>query len=190
MISPDQDDAKLAAKIIDAVKDVDAADAVRKERAIVAGRLLAEAQKRHPTEKAFEKFLRLVGGVHIRRARDLIALALGRKDFERHQIENAAAQQRHRDKLRAEKIEREKEKAALPKPDPKPKSKDKGKPEAERPALRNAGNDPADWSATNLREFEVACITYLRGLNEADLKKASVYFNKGVWKRMTSREAA
>src|SRR5260221_3317887 len=145
LVSPDQDDAKLAAKIIDAMKDVDAATATRNEKAVAAGRLLIEAQKRHPTENAFEKFLQLAGGIRIRRARDLIALALGRKDFERHQIENAAAQQRHRDKLKAEKIEREKEKAALPKPDPrpdpKPKPKDKGKPEpepAERPALRNA----------------------------------------------------
>ena len=190
---PTEGDTKLAAKIIDAMKDVDAADATRKEKAIFAGSLLAEAQKRHPTESAFEKFLQLAGGIHIRRARDLIALALGRKDFERHQIENAAAQRRHRDKLKAEKIDREKEKAALPKPDPKPKGK--GKPElepAERPALRNAGNDedPADWSATNLREFEYACQSYLPKLNEMDLKRAGVYFNRGVWKRKANKEAA
>ena len=85
----DQDDAKLAAKIIDAMKAVDAATAARNEKAVAAGRLLIEAQKRHPTEKAFEKFLQLAGGVQIRRARDLIALALGRKDFEQHQIESA-----------------------------------------------------------------------------------------------------
>jgi len=110
----DQDDAKLAAKIIDAMKDVDAATATRNEKAVAAGRLLIEAQKRHPTEKAFEKFLQLAGGIRIRRAKDLISFALGRKDFERHQIENAAAQQRPRDKLKAEKIEREKEKARKP----------------------------------------------------------------------------
>ena len=174
----EQDDAKLAAQIVVAIKALDAADTVRKEKAIIAGNLLAEAQKRHPTENAFEKFLQLAGGIRIRRARDLIALALGRKDFERHQIENAAAQQRHRDKLKAEKIEREKEKAALPKPDPrpdpKPKPKDKGKPEpepAERPALRNAA-----VSATNLREFEYACKTYLPKLNFSDLEKADELF--------------
>ena len=66
---PDQDDTQLAAKIVDAMKEVDAADSVRKEKAIIAGRLLAEAQKRHPTEKAFEKFLQLAGGVQIRRAK-------------------------------------------------------------------------------------------------------------------------
>jgi hypothetical protein len=96
-----QDDAKLAAKIVNAMKEVDAATATRNEKAVAAGRLLIEAQKRHPTERAFEEFLHLAGGIQIRRARDLIALALGRKDFEQHQIENAAAQQRHRDKLKA-----------------------------------------------------------------------------------------
>jgi len=182
-----QDDAQLAAKIIDAIKEVDAATATRNEKALAAGRLLVEAQKRHPTEKAFEKFLQLAGGIHIRRARDLIALALGRKDFEQHQIENAAAQQRHRDKLKAEKIEREKEKAALPKPDPKPKPTGKGKPEPEpEPALRNA----AAVSATNLQEFEDACRRYLPELSEADLKRASVYFNNGAWRPKTNKEEA
>jgi hypothetical protein len=174
----DKDDTILAAKIVAAMKEYDAADATRKEKAIAAGKLLAEAHKKHPTEKAFEKFLQLAGGIQLRRARDLIGFALGRKDFEKHQIENAAAQQRHRDKLKAEKIEREKEKAVLPKPDPKPdpkpKPKDKGKPEpkpTERPALRNAA-----MSATSLREFEFACRTYLPRLNEADLEKAEELF--------------
>ena len=153
---PDQDDAELAAKIVVAIKEVDAATATRNEKAVAAGKLLLEAQKRHPTEKAFEKFLQLAGGIQIRRARDLIAFALGRKDFEKHQAQNAAAQQRHRDKLKAEKIEREKEKAAQPKPEPKPKPKGKGKPEPE-PALRNA----AAASATALQEFEYACAAYL-----------------------------
>jgi hypothetical protein len=40
MDQPDQDDAKLAAKIIDAIKEVDAATATRNEKAIVAGKLL------------------------------------------------------------------------------------------------------------------------------------------------------
>jgi hypothetical protein len=171
---PDQDDAKLAAKIVDAMKQVDAATATRNEKAVAAGKLLIEAQKRHPTEKAFEEFLQLAGGIHIRRARDLIALAQGRKDFEQHQIENAAAQQRHRNKLKAEKIEREKERAALPKPDPKPKPKGKGKPEpepAKSPALRNAA-----VSATNLREFEFACAAYLPKLNFSDLERADKIF--------------
>ena len=183
----EQDDAKLAAKIVVAIKEVDAATATRNEKALVAGRLLVEAQKRHPTEKDFEKFLGLAGGIGIRRARDLIALALGRKDFERHQIENAAAQQRHRDKLKAEKIER-KEREALPKP------KGKGKPEptpAEpAPALRNAAGNDEDLSATNLRGFEYACRAYLPKLNEADLKKAGIYFNKGAWKPNTNKEDA
>jgi len=208
--APDQNDAKLAAKIVDAMKEVDAATATRNEKAVAAGKLLIEAQQRHPTERAFGEFLELAGGIHIRRARDLIALAQGRKDFEQHQIDNAAAQQRHRDKLKAEKIEREKEKAALPKPDPepdpKPKPKGKGKPEPEpaRPALRDADADGhqggwrpdlnpdesrAAMSAINLREFVDACRLYLPQMNEADLKKAHTYFME-CWKRKTSKEAA
>jgi hypothetical protein len=167
----DQDDAKLAAKIIDAMKEYDAADATRKEKAIAAGTLLAEARKRHPGKKAFETFLELAGGIGYRRAEDLIAIAVGRKDFEREQAENAAAQQRHRDKLKAEKIEREKAKAALPKPEPaKPGPKTKGKPE---PELRNS-------SAAALREFKYACETYLPKLNISDFLEAVEFFNRGV----------
>ena len=185
------DDAQLAARIVVAIKDVDAATATRNEKAVAAGKLLAEAQRRHPTDKAFAKFLEQAGGVQLRRARDLIAFAFGRKDFERHQIENAAAQQRHRDKLKAEKIEREKAKAALPKPDPqpkaepKPKPKPQGKPEPKTDtSLRNAA------SASALEHFEDACRTYLPKLNEADLKKADTYFSNGAWKPKTKKEAA
>jgi hypothetical protein len=155
----DQDDAKLAAKIVDAMKEYDAADATRKEKAKAAGLLLAEAQKRHPMPKAFEKFLELAGGIQLRRAQELIAIALGRKDFEQHQAENAAKQQRHRDKLKAE---REKAQAALPKPGQK---KGNGKPDA----LRNA-------SRASLHEFHFACKTYLPKLNASDLKIASELF--------------
>jgi hypothetical protein len=126
------DDAQLAKKVIAAVKAYDAADAVKKEKAIVVGRLLAEAQKLHPSDKDFEAFLERAGGIQIRRAKDLIAFALDRKDFEQHQKDNAAAQQRHRDKLKAEKIEREKAKADLPKPEPRPR------PKPDDDVLRNA----------------------------------------------------
>jgi hypothetical protein len=183
-VNNDQDDAKLAARIIDAMKDVDAATAARNEKAVAAGRLLIEAHKRHPTEEAFKKFLKLAGGVQIRRAQDLIALALGRKDFEQHQIENAAAQQRHRDKLKAEKIEREKAKAALPKPEPKPKGKGKPEPAEPKPdALRNA-------STASLREFEAACRSHLPQLNEADLKKARAFVTLDRWRSNTKKDAA
>src|ERR1700686_2647959 len=102
-------DIKLAAQIVEAIKEYDDANKEycdaettlglkRKEKAIAAGNLLIEARKGHPTEKAFEEFLKLAGGIGIRRAQDFIAMAIGRKDFEQHQKENAAAQQRHRDK--------------------------------------------------------------------------------------------
>ena len=136
--------------------------------------------------------MELAGGIHIRRAETFIALALGRKDFEQHQIENAEAQQRHRDKL---KIEREKAKAALPKPEPKPPEakpgQGNGKPEPqlaepEQPsALRNA-----QISAASLREFEAACATYLPQLNKADLKKAVTFVMLDKWRSKTQEEAA
>jgi hypothetical protein len=149
----------------------------RKEKQIAAGKLLVEARKRHPTEEAFEKFLKLAGGIGIRRAQDFIAFALGRKDFEQHQIENAAAQQRHRDKLKADKIEREKERAALPKPEPKPEGK--GKPEPSR-ITRNASTEEtrAAMSAISLREFGDACRLYLPQMNEADLERARTFVSR------------
>jgi hypothetical protein len=188
-------DAKLAAEIGDAVKAYDAADATRKEKAVIAGGLLVEARKRHPSKTAFEKFLELAGGVGIRRAEIFIAIALGRKEFEQHQSENAAAQQRHRDKLKAEKIEREKAKAALPEPEPAPKPKPtSAPPEAGSPgepnALRNAAT-PEAISATVLKLFEAACRSYLPQLTEADLKKAHAFVMFDMWRsRSKKREAA
>jgi hypothetical protein len=123
-----EDDAKLAAEIGDAVKAYEAADTVKKEKAVIAGRLLAEAQKRHPGKKAFENFLELAGGIGFRRAETFIAIALGRKDFEQHRIENVEAQQRHRDKIKAEKIERQKA-LSEGKGRPEPKSEPKPAPE-------------------------------------------------------------
>lgn len=84
-LAADKTDAKLAAKIVVAIKEVDAATATRNEKAIAAGKLLAEAHDRHPTEIGFKNFLQLAGGVQIRRAQELIAFALGRKKFELHQ---------------------------------------------------------------------------------------------------------
>jgi hypothetical protein len=67
--TPAKTDAQLAAQIKDAMKQLDVADATRKEKAVAAGSLLVEAHKRHPTDKAFENFLQLAGGVGIRRPR-------------------------------------------------------------------------------------------------------------------------
>jgi hypothetical protein len=175
MTDNNQSDAKLAAKIVAAVKEFDAADATRKEKAIIAGKLLAEAQDRHPTEQAFKKFLQLAGGIQYSRARELIGIAIGRKNFEQQQAENAARQQRHRDKLKAERQEK-----ALPKPEPKPEPKGKEKPELEptEPAapLRNGPQAELDGSTASLSEFKRACKTYLPKLDMVDLQKAVGFF--------------
>jgi hypothetical protein len=178
------EDAMLAAEISTAIKALDAADSDRKTKAIAAGHLLAQAKQRHPTEKAFETFLGLAGGVGLRRAQDLIAFALGRKDFEQHQIENAAAQQRLRDKEKAERIAREKAKVGLSEPEPKPK---KAKPEPE-PALRNAPT-PEQLSDAALCEFQMACRNLLPQMNKHDLEEARAYIAAGAW-RTKNRKAA
>jgi hypothetical protein len=191
------DDAALVSQVVVALKAYECAEAVKKEKAVILGGLLAEAQKRHPTEKAFEAFLRLAGGIQIRRAQDLIAFALKRKDFDKHQQENAAAQQRHRDKLKAEKIEREKAKAALagkPKPDdalrnarsePKPDASHDAQPKPKPDASRNASKRSADA----LREFEYACRTYLPQLSESDLKKAGQFIALDSWRSKQGKAA-
>jgi hypothetical protein len=178
----EQDDAKLAAKVVAAVKAYDEADAVKKEKAIIVGGLLAEAQKRHPGDKAFEAFLERAGGIHIRRAKDLIAIALGRKEFDKHQADHAAAQQRLRDKQKAEKIEREKAKAALPKPDASRDASPKPEPKPT--------PDTSKWSAAHLREFESACRTFLPHLNKTDLLKARAFVEFNKWQSNKQRKAA
>ncbi|MGY4480088.1 hypothetical protein [Bradyrhizobium sp. USDA 3364] len=176
MSNADQDDAKLAAKIVKAMEDYRVATEMRNEKAVAAGRLLAEAQKRHPTKMAFARFLQLAGGVQVRRAHDLIGFALGLKDFEQHRIENAAAQQRHRDKLKAEKIEREKEKAALPKTDPKPK------PKADA-ALRNAADGPVQSATTGSDKVEPVGDITAKEIDEQAATTSSGLAERSVFSR-------
>jgi hypothetical protein len=151
----------------------------RKEKQIAAGILLIEARDRHPSEKDFEKFLQLAGGIQLRRAQDFIAFAVGRKDWDQHQKENAAAQQRHRDKLKADK---EAKAAALPKPESKGKEPSR--------ITRNASTEKADtMSAIKLRDFEHACGIYLPKLNEADLKKARAFVMHDEWRPKAKKVA-
>jgi hypothetical protein len=193
-----EDDATLAARITEAVKDLDSATATRNEKAVAAGRLLAEARKRHQTDKAFEKFLKQAGGVGLRRAQELIAIAVGRKDFEQRQAENAAAQKRFRDKQKAEKVKREKAAAALPKPEPKPEPKPRPEPKSdpkpkENPAvdaLRNAaGARQAEMSAVNLRKFKDICRDFLPLLSKLDLEEARTFVNSGEWRPREGKAA-
>jgi hypothetical protein len=102
------EDLALATKITEAVKAVDTAVATQIERAKAAGLLLLDAHKRHPGRTAFEAFLKLTDGVQYSRAMDLIGVATDRKTFEKLQADNAARQQKHRDKMKS-----------LPKPEPK-----------------------------------------------------------------------
>jgi hypothetical protein len=62
-------------------------------------------------------------------------------------------------------------------PASKPKSETNTKPKSRIAAAK----ETVDVSTIKLREFEFACRTYLPRLNEADLQKASVYFNGQAW---------
>jgi hypothetical protein len=139
MFHTEQEDAELATKVATAYR---AYEDAKKEKAIVVGKLLVEAQRWHPTDKAFAAFLERAGGIQLRRAQELIAIALGRKGHEQLLKEKADAQQRFRDKQKAEKIARDKAAAAKAKAKPddalrnaKSKSDD---------ALRNASDKDAD----------------------------------------------
>jgi integrase len=177
---PRKNDHQLAHEIGEAVAAYDVADASRKEKAITAGLLLVEARRRHPSQKAFEKFLATVpNGFGIRRAETLIAFAVGRKDFEKHQLENVAANQRLRDKAKLEKEKR----LALPKPEPAPIP-------IPIPASRDAKKlKPDELSKEAFREFAEACRTYLPLMNNADLKRARGYIATGSW-LVSKRKAA
>jgi hypothetical protein len=98
-------DIALATKISEAVKAVDVAVATQNERAKAAGLLL------------HEKFLKLCDGLQYSRAMDLIAVATDRTTFEKLKADNAARQQKHRDK---KKSLHKPEPKVLPKPNPEP----------------------------------------------------------------------
>jgi hypothetical protein len=64
---------------------------------------------------------------------------------------------------------------------PQPEGGGTGQPSA----LRNA-----QISAASLREFEVACRSYLPQLNKTDLKKAVTFVTLDKWRSKTQKEAA
>jgi hypothetical protein len=196
------DDAALAAKIAEAVKAADAALAVQEkaattvEKSKAVGLLLLEAKKLHPKVKDFEAFLKLVHGLHLSRAHDLLALAGGRKTAEELRAETWERVQKHR----------ESKKKKLPPPPTLPEKKlpppsvtspdvtesakriaeDGGPPRAKESAeisieQRRAENAELDLSpeeraakasARCLAEFTVACGMWLPKMTEADQQKA------------------
>jgi hypothetical protein len=98
-------DDKLAKAVDVALK---ASDGAGKAQAIVAGQLLAVGRKRYPADFDFRKWLKLTDNVGLRRARDLIAIAEGRKDWDKHLADNREAAYRYRDKVKAERQEAKK----------------------------------------------------------------------------------
>jgi hypothetical protein len=94
-------DDKLAKAVDVALK---ASDGAGKAQAIVAGQLLAVGRKRYPADVDFRKWLKLTRDVGLSRARDLIAISEGRKDWDKHLADNREAAYRYRDRVRAERL--------------------------------------------------------------------------------------
>jgi len=191
MNKPDQDDAHLAAQIAVAIKEYDGANEVRKEKAIAAGNLLDEAHKRHPGDKAFAKFLEQENiGIGIRRAQELIAIAVGRRDFEQQQAKNREAVKKSRDKAE---IEKQRAKLALPKPTPTNYSNASPEPEPEpkksawdkRPKAAKPKAEPKaePTGSRAFNDFVYACKTYLPQTSEAEVTTAQTFVASYVFKR-------
>ena len=198
------EDVALAAKISEAVKDADAAQAAQAEatattveKSKAVGLLLLEAKKLHPKVEDFEAFIKLVHGLRRSRAYDLLRLAGGRTTDEE-------LRQDARDRKRKSRASK---KPLLPEPKPEPLklsvttphvTEDGGPPRSsvtqsaeisiEQRRAENADLDlsaeekAAKWSATNLWEFKCACKTYLPRLNEADLKTARAFVTLDQWR--------
>lgn len=167
----------VAVKAADeAETSVTTAQAELVSRSKAVGLLLLEAKKLHPKVKDFEAYLKRVDGLNLSRAYDFLRLAGGRVTDE---------------ELRKDARERKRKSRAKPKtlpgttPEPKPPE-----PEVSVTVTESAEEKAARVSAHCLRQFEYSCQCWLPKLNEADLKRASVCFNKGEWKPKTNKEAA
>ncbi len=171
------------------------------------GLLLLEAKKLHPAVKDFEAFLKRVDGLQLSRAYDLLQLAGGRTTDEELRKE---ARERKR-KSRASKKpllpepKAEPLKLSVTTPDVTefakriadkyigedggpPRTKESSEISIDERKAQHADLDlsaeekAAKWSASNLREFEHACKTYLPRLNEADLKTARSFVTLDQWR--------
>jgi hypothetical protein len=161
----------------EAETSVTTAQAELVSRSKAVGRLLLEAKKLHPKVTEFEAYLKNVDGLKLSWAYDLLRLAGGRTTDEELKKDARERQQKSRAKTKT-----------------LPKSSEKVSVTVTETAKVVGAQTPkekaAAMSAIKLRDFEFACRTYLPKLNEADLKKASVYFNKGAWKQNTNKEEA
>ena len=136
-------DAALVTQIKVAVREWQTADAeaisafeVRKAKAETVGKLLAEARMRHPSDEAFGRFLALADvSIKIRRAKDLIKIGLGKKDYAEHCAKAAESQARYMAGLKeaakvakeAAKVAREDAHGKAAEPPKKPVSKAKAR---------------------------------------------------------------
>jgi hypothetical protein len=174
----------------EAEQTVTTAQAELVSRSKAVGLLLLEAKKLHPAVKDFEAFLKRVDGLKLSRAYDCMRIAGGRATDE--EIKEATR----------ERVKKHRASKKLPKPAPAPKADPKPEPvsvtsapvteSAEESAARRKAENAdlsqtteekaAKWSASNLREFEYACKTYLPRLNEADLKTARAFVTLDQWR--------
>ena len=177
------------------------------------GLLLLEAKKLHPAVKDFEAFLKRVDGLKLSRAYDCMRIAGGRTTDE--ELRKEARDRKRKSRASKKPLpatpspnKPEPLKLSVTTPDVTgsvkriadkyiaedggpPRTKESAEISIEQRRAENADLDlsaeekAAKWSASNLREFEYACKTYLPRLNEADLKKAHAFVTLDQWRSKT-----
>jgi hypothetical protein len=170
----------------EAEKNVKTAQTEFVSRSKAVGLLLLDAKKLHPKVEDFKAFLKKVHGLELSRAYDLLRIAGGRKTDEELRKETRERVKKHR---ASKKLPRP---ASAPKPS---KLSVTSGDVTESPEISieqrraehadldlGAEEKAAKWSASNLREFEHACKTYLPLLNEADLKTARAFVTLDQWR--------
>jgi hypothetical protein len=190
---------KAVAAANKAEQTMETAKAELVSRSKTVGLLLLEAKKLHPSVKDFDTFLKRVDGLKLSRAYDLLRLAGGRITDE--ELKKDARERKQKSRARKK----------FPKAKPQPEGKqvllesgdvaiepvsvtvtesaaETPEASAEKRKAENADlgltaeEKAAKWSASNLREYEYACKTYLPRLNEADLKKARAFVTLDQWR--------
>ncbi len=191
-ITTKTDDATLVAKINEIMKALKNANAkwekaveVALDRRREAGLLLFEAHKLHPGRKAFVAFLKLTDDVKYAHAMWLIKGATNSQAFEKLKADNAARQQKYRNKKKAQPKKPTPALREIAATEPEPSAvcyvTDNPEASAENGKSENADLDltaeekAAKQSAHYLAEFTFACRAYLPKITvEADRQKALV----------------
>jgi hypothetical protein len=159
------------AEVNKAEKVVTTAQAELVSKSRVVGQLLLEAKKRHPKVAEFEAFLKRVDGLKLSRAYDLMRLAGGRTT-------DAELREDARERQRKSRAKRKLPPSPPLLPEPEAASDAKSPHSVTEPHVTeksdemNYDAEAAIASARALREFTVACKTWLPMMIDSDLERA------------------